>query len=83
MAYLAYAKVGEVPDPFPWGQIEVMNERGEIVDLVTEVNATEGWLVRYKPGPDGQPYFDPDDRTRLAMERLTGKFTIILNEAPA
>lgn len=67
---LTYAKVGGPPDD--WCGLRVLNEQGEEIDRVVEVNAAEGWLVRHKV-KGGCLVVEGE---HVATERIEGQFTI-------
>jgi hypothetical protein len=78
MGDLTYALAGRVPDPFPFGELKVIDlDTGQEVLDVLEVNTTEGWLVSYKRDGRGFVYADPDCRDQVARQRIEGRFKIV------
>ena len=78
MEKLTYALAGMVPDPFPYGQLKVIDlDTGQEVLDVKEVNTVEGWLVSYRRDGRGLVYPDPDCPDQPAMQRIEGRFDII------
>lgn len=47
--------------------------------LAFELDTEEGWIDRYKPDENGNPFLDPS-RERIVTERLHGKIQIGVRE---
>ena len=74
MVEIGYAIVGG--PPAEWFKCKVFDvETGEEINDVIEVNAVDGWCLKYKRGANGE-LIDDDANDRLATERLVGKFRI-------
>lgn len=72
---ITYAVVDGPPDD--WRGLKIFDlDTGEEVDHVIEVNATEGWLIRYRKDERGYIFPDPDQPEEAARERITGRFQI-------
>lgn len=71
-AEISYAKVHG--PPADWRGLCVFDaDTGEEIQDVIEVDASNGWLVRYKMGDDGHAFIEGDE---VAKETLTGRFRI-------
>lgn len=69
---LTYAKVYGPPDT--WYDCRIFDlDTGEEIDRVLEVNAAEGWVIRFAVDANGHPIRNGDD---WARERLDGRFEI-------
>lgn len=75
---LTYAIVGGPPDD--WSDLRVVDAAGNQIADVVEVNAAEGWLVRYKRNEAGEFCIDGDE---LVRERIEGNFRIVRSEGNA
>lgn len=72
---IIYAKVGG--PPHDWQNVKIIDlDTGAAIDLVHEVNTSEGWLVRSKRNAEGSIYADPDGSGEVARERIEGRFEI-------
>lgn len=72
MKTILYAVVGGPPSD--WHGLRVFGADGVQIKDVVEVNASEGWLVRFKRASNGS--FFLDDQGDAARERIEGRFTI-------
>lgn len=78
MEKLTYALAGVEPDPFPYGELRVIDlDTGQEALDVKEVNTVEGWLVSYKRDGSGQIHVDPNFPDRAAIRRVEGRFEIV------
>lgn len=81
MTELTYARAGVCPCPFPFGKIKVfdLDTDQQVLD-VFECDAAAGWLVSYRRNSEGQFYIDPADPGRAAIQRVEGRFKIVVAE---
>lgn len=78
MGGLTYALAGRIPDPFPFGELKVIDlDAGQEVLDVVEVDTTEGWLVKLKRDGRGLFYLDPENPEHAARQRIEGRFEIV------
>ncbi|GEM_PF-2759377 len=76
MSRITYAKAGGPPTY--WRGLKVFDlESGREVTKVVEVNAAEGWLLRFREDERGQMFEDPNSPGHAAQERLSGHFKIV------
>jgi hypothetical protein len=69
---ITYAKVGG--PPHDWCGLRIFNEdTGAELDHVVEINAADGWLVRYAKDERGELILEGD---ALKKERVEGNFRI-------
>lgn len=62
--------------PWDWFNVEVIDlDTGEKLNGVIEVNAAEGWLVRYARTANGDLKLDPTGEY-LVSERVEGRFEL-------
>lgn len=71
--YIGYAKV-EGP-PFNWNQLRIIDANGHEMKEVIEVNAEDGWLIRYKTDDYGYIIVDRL-KGEAVTERIEGEFRI-------
>lgn len=75
MTDLTYAVVGGPPRN--WHDLFVVDlDTQKEISRAVEVNTTEGWLVRFKEGPDGRIQKDANGTGGPIKERVTGRFEI-------
>lgn len=75
MDILTYAKAGGPPEN--WHGIVILDrDTGEFVRNAIEVDAAEGWLIRYQTDDSGAYLFDAAHQ-ELLTERIEGRFALI------
>ncbi|WP_426036501.1 hypothetical protein [Brevundimonas sp. DC300-4] len=81
MQTIPYALAGEVPSPFPYGCIRVVDlDTGcEVLDVV-ECSASEGWLMSCRRTADNGFYIDPAEPDQVAIFLHKGRYEIRVSD---